>query len=42
VVDLRLEGLAKSSVVGVLVVVEDDLLVQGIQIRRHLTQSNLK
>jgi hypothetical protein len=42
VMDLRLEGLAQPSVVGVLVVVEDDLLVQGIQFRGHDAQLNLK
>jgi hypothetical protein len=42
VVDLRLEGLPEPSVVGVLVVVEDDLLIQGIQVSRHDAQSNLK
>jgi hypothetical protein len=42
VVHLCLEGLAESLVVGVLVVVQDDLLVQGVELGGHLSQLNLK
>ena len=42
VVHLGLERVAESLVVGVLVVVQDDLLVQRVEFLAHLTQPNLK
>ena len=41
VVHLGLEGVAQSLVVGVLVVVQDDLLVQGVDVH-VLVQPTLK
>ena len=42
VVHLGLEGVAQALVVGVLVVVQDDLLVQRVELGGHLSQPNLK
>ena len=42
VVHLGLVGVAQALVVGVLVVVQDDLLVQRVELGRHLSQLNLK